>query len=47
MIVRLRHVKRVRSKGHIYWYHRKTGERLLGDIGKKLPLAATTSFAAF
>ncbi len=28
MIVRLRHVKRVRSKGRTYWYHRKTGERL-------------------
>ncbi len=32
MIVRLRHVKRVRAKGHTYWYHRKTGERLPDDL---------------
>ncbi len=31
MIVRLKHVKRVRAKGHTYWYHRKTGERLPDD----------------
>ncbi len=31
MIVRLKHVKRVRSKGRTYWYHRITGERLPGD----------------
>ncbi len=28
MIVRLKHVKRVRAKGRIYFYHRITGERL-------------------
>ncbi len=28
MIVRLKHVKRVRAKGHVYWYHRLTRERL-------------------
>ena len=28
MIVRLRHVKRVRAKGRTYWYHRLIGERL-------------------
>jgi integrase len=28
MIVRVRGVKRVRSKGHLYFYHRKTGERI-------------------
>ncbi len=28
MIVRLKHVKRVRAKGRTYWYHRITGERL-------------------
>lgn len=28
MILRLKHVKRVRAKGRIYWYHRITGERL-------------------
>ena len=31
MIVRLKHVKRVRSKGRTYWYHRITGERLSND----------------
>jgi integrase len=31
MILRLKHVKRVRSKGRTYWYHRITGERLPGD----------------
>ena len=31
MIVRLRHVKRVRAKGHTYWYHRITRERLPDD----------------
>jgi len=31
MIVRLKHVKRVRSKGRTYWYHRVTGERLPED----------------
>ena len=31
MIVRLRHVKRVRAKGRTYWYHRITGERLSDD----------------
>ena len=28
MIIRLKHVKRVRAKGRTYWYHRITGERL-------------------
>ena len=31
MIVRLRHVKRVHAKGHTYWYHRITRERLPDD----------------
>ncbi len=31
MIVRLRHVKRVRAKGHTYWYHQITRERLPED----------------
>ncbi len=31
MILRLKHVKRVRAKGQTYWYHRKTGERLPTD----------------
>ena len=31
MIVRIKHAKPVRSKGHTYWYHRKTGERLPDD----------------
>ncbi len=31
MIVRLKHVKRVRAKGRTYWYHRITGERLPTD----------------
>ena len=31
MIVRLKHVKRVRAKGKTYWYHRITGERLPVD----------------
>ena len=31
MIVRLKHVKRVRSKGRTYFYHRITGERLPDD----------------
>ncbi len=31
MIVRLKHVKCVRAKGHIYWYHRMTRERLPDD----------------
>ena len=31
MIVRLKHVKRVRAKGRTYWYHRITGERLPAD----------------
>ena len=26
--IRIKHMRRVRSKGQIYWYHRKTGERL-------------------
>ena len=31
MILRLKHVKKVRSKGRDYWYHRITGERLPVD----------------
>ena len=31
MIVRLRHVKRVRAKGRLYWYHQLTRERLPDD----------------
>ncbi len=31
MIVRLKHVKRVRSKGRTYWYHQLTHERLPDD----------------
>ena len=31
MIVRLKHVKRVRAKGRLYFYHRITGERLPED----------------
>ncbi len=31
MIVRLKHVKRVRSKGRTYWYHQITHERLPDD----------------
>ena len=31
MILRLKHVKRVRAKGRTYWYHRLTGERLPTD----------------
>ena len=29
--VRIKHMRRVRSKGSTYWYHRKTGERLPDD----------------
>ena len=29
--VNIKHMRRVRSKGHIYWYHRRTGERLPDD----------------
>ncbi len=31
MIVRLKHVKRVRVKGRTYWYHQLTRERLPDD----------------
>ena len=36
MIVRLKHVKRVRSKGRTYWYHRVTGERLPEDRDSRI-----------
>ncbi len=29
--IRIKHMRRVRSKGSTYWYHRKTGERLPED----------------
>ncbi|QEX18541.1 integrase [Hypericibacter terrae] len=32
-IVRLRGIKKVRSKGHVYYYHRATGERLQAEPG--------------
>ncbi len=35
MIVRLKHVKRVRAKGRTYWYHQITGERLSDDRGAR------------
>jgi integrase len=35
-VVRLRYVKRVRSKGRTYWYHRTTGERLPDDHDKRI-----------
>ena len=35
MILRLKHVKRVRAKGRTYWYHRITGERLPEDIEER------------
>jgi integrase len=31
MIVRVKGIKKVRAKGHIYYYHRKTGDRLPGE----------------
>jgi len=36
MIVRLKQVKRVRSKGRTYWYHRVTGERLPEDRDERI-----------
>jgi len=33
MIVRMKGVKRVRAKGHVYYYHRKTLTRLPGEPG--------------
>lgn len=30
-VVKLRHVKKYRSSGKVYWYHRITGERLPDD----------------
>lgn len=39
MYVKLKHVNKVRSKGRVYYYHRKTGERLVGDP-KHVPAAA-------
>lgn len=35
-VIRLRHVKRVRSKGRTYWYHRVTGERLPKDRDERI-----------
>ena len=35
-VIRLRHVKRVRSKGRTYWYHRVTGERLPEDRDERI-----------
>ena len=35
-VVRLKHVKRVRSKGRTYWYHRSTGERLPDDPDQRI-----------
>ena len=29
--VNIKHMHKVRAKGHDYWYHRKTGERLPDD----------------
>ncbi len=29
--VQIKHMRRVRSKGRVYWYHRRTGERLPDD----------------
>jgi len=40
MIVRLKHVKRVRSKGKTYWYHRITGERLPEDRDARIKRVA-------
>ena len=31
MIMRLKFVKRVRTKGRVYWYHTKTRQRLPDD----------------
>jgi hypothetical protein len=33
MIIRIRGVKRVRAKGHTYYYHRRTMTRLPGEPG--------------
>src|SRR5215469_407737 len=40
MIVRVKGVKKVRAKGHIYYYHRKTGDRLPGQPGSPEFMAA-------
>lgn len=32
----MRHLRRVKSKGRVYWYHRKTGERLPDDETARL-----------
>ena len=29
--IRIKHLRKVRAKGAVYWYHRKTGERLPDD----------------
>ncbi len=34
--VRIKHLRRVRSKGKTYWYHRLTGERLPDDENERL-----------
>ena len=36
MIVRLKHVQRIRSKGRTYWYHRITKERLPDDESERV-----------
>jgi len=36
MRVRLMHVKRVKAKGRVYWYHRRTGERLPDDAAQRV-----------
>lgn len=33
MIYRIRGVKKVRARGHIYFYHRRTGERIKAEYG--------------
>ncbi len=33
--IKLKHVRKVRSKGRVYYYHRKTGERLPEDIAER------------
>lgn len=54
MIVRIKGIKRVRSKGHVYYYHRTTGKRLNAppwsaafiDEARRLDAAPATDTAA-
>ncbi len=34
--IKVKHIKRVRSKGRVYHYHQVTGERLSDDLDKRI-----------